>query len=43
MAGTYVLRLTADDSDRQASDDVHITVHADTTPPANPTGFSVRE
>ncbi len=43
VAGTYLLRLTADDSDRQASDDVRITVHADTTPPANPTGLSTRE
>jgi hypothetical protein len=40
-AGLYVLRLTADDSDLQSSDDIGITVDGDTVPPARPTGLVV--
>ena len=41
VPGTYVLRLTADDSELQAYDDVTITVN-DGIPPAKPTALRIK-
>jgi len=41
IPGTYVLRLTADDSELQTSDNVTISVN-DGIPPAIPTGLRER-
>ncbi|MDP7693686.1 MAG: Ig-like domain-containing protein, partial [Vicinamibacterales bacterium] len=42
IAGSYVLRLTADDSALNASDDVSVTVAVPGGPPAAPSGLSAQ-